>query len=72
MDKDTKPLCQVKSHLSIDTIYTATPAPKVQGTLWKGVQIKEGLEEQDILYKWCHLCIPGSCTQEIATAWLPE
>lgn len=51
MDKDTQPLCQVKSHLSIDAIYTATPAPKVQGTLWKGVQIKEGLEEQDILYK---------------------
>lgn len=72
MDKDTQPLCQVKSHLSIDTIYTTTPAPKVQGTLWKGVQIKEELKEQDILYKWRHLYIPGSCIQEIATAWSPE
>lgn len=51
MDKDTQPLCQVKSHLSIDTIYTTTPAPKVQGTLRKGVQIKEELKDQNILYK---------------------
>lgn len=35
----------------MDTIYTTTPASKVQGTLWKGVQIKEELEDQDILYK---------------------
>lgn len=51
MDKDTQPLCQVKSHLSIDTISTTTPAPKVQETLREGVQIKEELEDQDILYQ---------------------
>ena len=51
MDKDTQPLCQVKSHSSMDTIYTTTPAPKVQGPLWKGVQIKEELEDQDTSYK---------------------